>query len=43
MLLTKPTFNRANFLVGIKNYEGSITIIGGLSQNRRFGGDRTWK
>ena len=35
MLLTKPTINRANFLVGNKNYIGSITIIiGGPSQNR---------
>ena len=27
MLLTKPTINRANLLVGNKNYVGSITII----------------
>ena len=48
MLLTKPTINHANFLyiyiVGNKNYVGSITIIiGGPSQNRRSGGKRTWQ
>ena len=44
MLLMKPTINRANFLVGNKNYVGSITIIiGGPSQNRRSGVDRTWQ
>ena len=38
MLLTKATVNRANFLVGNKNYVSSITIIiGGSSENRRSG------